>query len=1341
MRRFIILYRKKQLNGVLFFTLITLSLFIGVSSLGIVENSESTSAGALQSPNISSNLELPWEDSGDAQEVRAYIRNHSSALGQTDEFDITVPTTPSAIYSADMNFKILSGVETAHEFEQDTPLEYPRSYRNSRYNPYWTTNQGTSTDALTINRGIETGGSDGFTGLVDTNSGTSLDIRNDSSSTDYEVRITYTANFTGVTGFDKLKTVGFRIYADRYITENVITDIYLYNTSSTTWDLVYNENWDLTREVQVILLQNTRLAYINSNNQVQIRINLRDNNPFSVFYYDLKVEALIAVQVDLSSSVYVAMEFDTRGDANASGLFAWVRTLTPTLPGANLIVQLYRANQTATRSNVVSAIKTVMKPGTLLASNTITNFAQDNYVFIPFKSDYSKIALNVSNYFAVLSASSSGVYSVVTIPYSDGDSDPNNQDPDTTIDHLFLSNSTGTWSKVKVGGGQVDASPFAINLTRSWLPEEIDMQIDGVDVRSYSNTSGIYAPTSGYYWGLGKWNNLFVTEIRDISNQITIQIDFNATTAPSLNFDVIYTAVVYSIEDTTTQYYVNLNEDPSWELNYTLSMTSYTGWEYKNFSFVIPSDWSLVELLDTNRNSLLEDYEVLVENGITQYWILEHVDGNYTLNATSPNYVFAMNTYLQFEDHYWETHGFMQGDNISLALGILNYTKTTSPIYSGVSSVEVYDPDNNPLPTLTMNDLTPDDSEAVLVNNQNLLLTYYEFNSKNLLNTTGSTRKGEYSLVFKYDNGNELGYKVLSIFIMEYGVNITNISEDLEKQMDIVRSSIVRNLTTASTYNVTVFAIEDITGLPLDGSYHIEEKIGLEYTQYNLNVNLTQIMVNESLFNPGEVVKLNITFESYNEFWDTTVDVHAQFVQSINYEWIVMEQSTSFTLGMLGTGTENATVQLIFSVPSDFKGINAPIRLNPFILKLDITLNDANMDSLYLDTLFPFIEKTESEFEGKVWTDSRIHYRAGPIGPIFSAEINRVDQLVHTSAIYLMQISDSYFVTCAISEYEDFSSKPIAVFESVNTIDLIWGGEFQLQGNLLDEFGTVIDNQTINVSLFTGSEWVVYNQTSENPLVSDLDGFFNGTYNTNIVSKSNSLKLSLSWIGNATIFGATSVFQLDMITYENIVRIEIINSTQTIFLKEKQENTLLFKITNMGNSTLLDFNIEFLFPGTSLRIGDLNYSTNKQLSPLEFFYLELYVTIPGSFQGGLGTISVTVDCENHDSHEIVATQASFELSVLTASFLDNLDGFFKIIFFIGLSAIILGAGYYSLRIYRKLQQTPQKEVAEPKRGRYVEVAKLQKQSLEKDIEPEEKEEEEEKTADLDDLLKKEGLKD
>ncbi|MHA1112551.1 MAG: hypothetical protein ACTSRE_15765, partial [Promethearchaeota archaeon] len=831
----------------------------------------------LAVPNSASSLDVPWSGTGDPESARAYIQKSDSATSQTDEFDISVPTSPSVLHSADLNFTILSGFETTHEFEQDSALEYPKSYENSRENPNWDPSESSSTDSYSIISGTPNVLSDGYEGLVDTSVGTALIMEDTTiSPADNVVTITYTANFTDITNYARLETIGFRVLVDRTITKDVSANLYLYNYDTPGWDLVYAENWDNAQTVEEIILPNTRISYLNSNNEVQIQLELVDQDAFTITYRDLKVDTLIAVQAPISTLDYAAMEFDLQGNVSVSGFFAWVRTLTPSIPGADLVVELYDANQTATRIDVTSKTEINLEPNltSLISTHTITNFDTDEYIFIPFKSDYTDVELTVGNYFVILSSDTSNIYSLATLPYDGADQN----DPDATVDHLFLRTDNGGvhWEKIKSGGGQVDAAPFAINLTRPYFPEEIDMKVDGFEVISYIDRKGIYENTSGYAWGLGNWDYKFESTYEDTANTITVPIEFNTTLVTNLDFDVDYSVVAYAKEATTSNYYVELNGYPSWEVNYTLTQAAYTGWNYLNSSFALPTDWIIEELLDTNYDSLMDDLVATQGVQYNEYWIEELVDGTYSINATSPNYVFEMNTYLQYEEEYWETSGFMQGDNISVSLDILNYSAPTSEIFIGSSQVEVYDPSNALLGPLTMLDLIPDATDARLVSNENILVTVYEFDSVNILNTTGATPQGEYSFVFKWNYGNEVGYKVLPVFVMEYGVDISNIAEDLDKHVDVVRSTIDSNLTTADTYNVSVFAIEDLTGASTDDEYHVNEATGHVYTDYGFNVNVSQILVNESLLNPGETVKVNITFENYNLYWANDVTINAQ---------------------------------------------------------------------------------------------------------------------------------------------------------------------------------------------------------------------------------------------------------------------------------------------------------------------------------------------------------------------------------------------------------------------------------------------------------------------------------
>ena len=96
----------------LLFVTIVFTIFAGVNFISLSEGPIQTT---IPSNPESSELDITWTDSGDPQTIRTYIQNSGAETSQVDDFDITVPTSPSAIHSADMNLTIQSGTETTHE--------------------------------------------------------------------------------------------------------------------------------------------------------------------------------------------------------------------------------------------------------------------------------------------------------------------------------------------------------------------------------------------------------------------------------------------------------------------------------------------------------------------------------------------------------------------------------------------------------------------------------------------------------------------------------------------------------------------------------------------------------------------------------------------------------------------------------------------------------------------------------------------------------------------------------------------------------------------------------------------------------------------------------------------------------------------------------------------------------------------------------------------------------------------------------------------------------------------------------------------------------------------------
>jgi hypothetical protein len=1332
----------------LFFTSLftAFMIFSMILNVGLVNWNNSvtdTTDGNLMG---SAAVDNPWIVAGLNRTVRSYIQKDSSAINQVNEFNVTVPaTTTSKLNSANLNFTFAPDYDTNYTLEEDSTLYYPRWVNSSRSNPYWNTNEAVSPDEYDVEVGSVSSGT--FTYLVDDSTGSSVDI----DSVGNVVNVTYNANFSKIVKFDRTKAQSIRYHLYSESSSAVSVKIFAYNFISSTWVQLNSSTWGTAKLNRQFVTINTCLMYINTNNITQLKFQFTAASPFNVKLYDLRVESLFGLEQDISKSKFAALEFDIKGNATIYGFSAWIRTMSSTITNANLTVSLFRANQTATRANVISASKIALKPGVILISSiNITNYLGDGVAYFPFKSNFEGISLNVSNYFIVLSSNvSTAKYSIATLPYSDGDGNPSNNEPNGHIDHLFLKsdNMGATWTKLLTGGYQVDAAPFILNLTRAWIPTDLNMSISNKPVSSYTISTGIYATTSGYTWGLGQWRGAFVNKTEDVNNNVTIKVNYTSSLTTTLHFDVSYNVTVFSVEEAVAQFNVTEIEDPKWNLNYTLNQAKYTGWSLKNFTFVIPKNWDAYDLIAPNKKSCSDNVTYITDAeanylGVDYSRTIRYIgNGNYSLSGYSTSYIYSTSTALHYKDFKWSTHGLMQGDNISIGLSITNETDIESYVVDGDAICELYDINGALVGSATKTDSTIDSKEE----DDSLLV--YTFNDEDILKTTTSTPQGQYSVIYKWTNGLQIGYERINIFITEYDPEILDIFLDKNYKTNVIMGSMNEVATDMPNYNVTIFNINETTGNSYQPeSWYINKTLDQYYS--DSMITLTSIMMNESIINLGEKVRLNVSLQSYNDWWSNDVKIGIQFVQLLNNEWIVMEQnSTEFEINKTGAPNDQREIEFVFNVPSDLKGVNAPIRQNSLKMLVTLWINEIQQE-----TFDPFINATlvsvpESTFEGHILGYKFI---SGASGPTILSSTNRSESVCPGTTTYLLQVFDGYYVATPTVIKQTFNSKMMSKVVDLATKQAItWGRTFNLTGNLQDEFGEELSGKTVSVQYYEAGNWhnMMKVGTSSNTLTTTTDGTFEGEFNSSTVIKSSNLLLNISWTGDSNSFSTYTTKSLSMITYLNQIKVSIVNYTDYPYILKGSLNQIIVRIDNTGNSSI--YQLEFIAKmqgASSITATTLSPPSGFVLTPGQSRFLEFNFNVPLIFEGDTVIITVNTTAIVLPSNELFEFQKSIQMNTLEASFLDNLDQTVITFTLLGIIALCVLSVLYAIRTNKELNKVPEPSVQKGTRGRYIDVKELEQKQADASGKKESKDKseskfdkEESKKTNLDDLLKEEGL--
>lgn len=1358
--------RNSNLKRILaiFFSFLVLFSMINFKDMIVSDNIINNGPEYSLESASSSDIDKNWIGYGNNRTVHTYLTNDSSLFGQTDKFNITTDTSPSEIYSGDFNFTFSSQIITNYTFEGDSPLYYTEKNQSSRQNIYWNTGETTKTDGYTINKGTKIPGSDSFYLMADGVTSTYFPIISEVSGSENVVNFTYTANFTTVPDFDKTRVIGLRTILNVQVpTRPVTLNVFAYNYITNNWDLMNNNiTWDSTSQFSVTYtFPNTKSHYFNVNNQANITFVLNaTSGSFTWNLYEIKVEAVYAMEMDITNTNWVAMEFDLKGNATVYGFFAWIRTLDTGTPNSNLTISLYRANQTAVRElgeGVLSSGRNpVMRPKDLIYTRNITNYDWDNYTYIPFKTDFSGIQdLNISNYFVVIYSNLSTVkYSITLLPYGKGLNDAFEKvDPDSRIDHLFLYNDNSgadnNWRKkfLVPYSYQADAAPFAINLSRAIIPtEDLTIDIDSKAIASTIIKTGIYENTSGFKWGLGRWNNIFSNNSRDILKNITIELNWSKDIISSLTFDVNFSSIVYSIENATALYNSTWNQDTIWELNYTFDVNKYNNWKFVYFSYLVPQNWYDVRIYNPNRSDATinitgpvskEDFNVFsLSNGSVFY----SGNGNYTLKMNSTNYIRSVNSYLKFKDYQWISSGIMPGDNASVVMKVINQTKSYTRSENGTAVCELYGVDGNIIGANTLTDTFYSQKEIYPEN-----LKVFDFNKQNILSSNYNTQKGTYYIGFKWTDGDQIGCSKIPLYVSDYEYNILSIDVDKENKNNIIISEIERDAP-APSYNYGWFSINQTSADYRSESPYLNKTLNMQVSAFMINI--TSVFVNETLLNPGEFIEVNISVHNDHPLVGCNVKFEVRFVQFCNDSWIAFQDnSTEYYVDKDGTVNDNHVFNMILQVPNDYQGYNAPIRLNPLLLQITPVFQGIKDTAFYVDYVFPLINSTEDQFEGKL-----LGYQIGMTGtgPTIISNPPRGESVLPGITNYFYYIYDTNYISTNYTQIKSFESNLLVDFANVSVEDqLVWNKNFTLQGEVIDELNNPLSGKNILIQYWSGTDWVNYNKVgqSDNILTTNTEGKFSGLFNSSIFSKGSNINLRLLWNGDTDYYENNMTITFTPIIYNNSLSITLINSTIPASVRKGELNKLTFLIENKGNSTIYDIQYNIIIPLIVIE-SNINNILYEQLAPGESFTVEYQFSLPISYSSPDDYLAFifTVTGKSLESKEVVQVQGNYSVFTISYTLFRHFGQVLITFFIIGTILFWLYAVKYMKKTQEKLQMIPgTKEKGSERRGRYVtaleaqEIKKKEEKVSETSSESKEEKADVKKTSDLDDLLKEEGL--
>ena len=1328
---------------------------------------------------------------GDNQDVRIYALNNSfSNVNNQDSFDIPSMSTTESTYLTygNFNFTFQNNFTTDYIIEDTNALEAD-DFIEFVYN--------VDTSSMKINTG-ESLDIINFDNLVDGSPSTYIRLN---SSNDV-LNFTISSNFAGTTGdvigrainFDRSSILGLISQFSSSIDNDVNLTLRMYNVSSSSWNSVVEPffiNSSLGTQLFENKFINENLNYINASDisQIQFYFNSIDTNDFILTLREFVLASTYGFDIPISSSNQVALEFDLKGKSSSvNGFYAWIRTLNLTQAlTAELNITLYEANATIARTSA-NLIAENLEPNTarLIDSQIIdyNTYHGDSLSYFSFNPANTQ-DLGLKNYFIVIKANQDQVFSLVTIPQQ------TYGDPDSNVDHQLRTSSDNglTWnvanklvpSTPSYNSEILDAAAFKLNVTRAYMPSDFTnpnnsqdtLMIQDIPIINQINNSAPYDTSSSLTWGLGQWDYNFSTSIaNDPSYNFQIDLTWNQTIIQGFNFNVTYTVKAYWIEQANTVYRVSYDTTPLWELNYTLNTgyKNFDNWNLAEFWYLIPSDYTAKNLTNPNFVEIYEDVvnktggETALPNRPSYEFIsvtndvINGISGIYSLNLTSSNLIYDMNSYINYNDILWETNGFMYGDNISVRLDI-NDPSSIPPI-NGNANVVLFYPDNSTkVPGAELN------SGSGLIQGNSLV---YDFNNQSIYDVTNKIPTlGNYYLGFFWENGSAIGCQKLKLYIDKYDVEMNNLIFESTLNQNIL-DGIVGKVYDEYSLLISTVNVTDDKYYP---SFYAVNKtdINQEFI-YTIGVEEIPILIqnflqNETILNPSEDVRIITRIQNKHDFIDIKLKVNVQLVSLANQDWIIAEQTTDLktlkpSIDPNGDDTQDFSVDIaIPTLLGDgiWHGVNAPIRKGGaktrFTVFIEYGGESYEIDTFESNEYSLLVNSTEDVFEGYIIalkSDNDIT-GASILKPFERDEC----QYLPNQTTFVINIYDRNYLSSYNQFIESFSLKINSDFSEIQTQPQtpIYGQFFNISSVLETELGDVIAYKNVTCQFYDNGIWE--NLSTQ---ITDMYGATNFEIDTLGLPSDDQFNFRLTWEGDQYSLKNSRNVTVLMYRALNDIYLELRSDEDQIF--RNAQTTIQLTIRNIGDSELkiMTPNISIgISPSLTYNIVEIDYLALEQLKPGDTTIILVSISVSTIDQMN---ISVSLSVKNEITDEEFMFQVSKLFEIYDVQLADYLLNLFTVIM-IGVFVIVWGLMYVYVKRTIKKIETPFEEVDKRKqrKGRYVSVSELPKEEIpetqpidytekkskkrlkKKKTKPETEKKDEPPSTDLDSLLEEKGLKD
>ena len=1087
----------------------------------------------------------------------------------------------------------------------------------------------------------------------------------------------------------------------------------------------------------------------------------------NIDYIDIANNTLIEVifnRTDLAEFNVTLFEYNL----NATSQYEF-----PRLTDTELNITLYRANNSIYRTtNQIDNEARLMSENYLPDFNdqidsfilTYDEFHGDGVNYFAFNT-INTANLSLYNYYIIIKSNvTEPVYKLVTVPkytYGDGIMDHN----------LKESNDYGSnWNNAKIMVGshdskQLDASSFKINVTRGYMPS--DFNINATESLVIQNISLIDVTLPNYVssplqWGIGRWNDFLIIPIKkDNYNNYVIDLTWNDTITSGFYFNVTYNATIYRLEEATTAYKALYDMLPQWTINYTLDLESsyFDNWEFTEFWYIYPDAYIAYNLTTPAPNNMqilnqtqgaqtFEDNsdfdKIIVNNAIVNGSDILNYNGTYVLNMTSPNYIYDMHSFINFDGNLWETGGFMYGDNISISVDIQDHTIHAPE--NGTAWVSLFYPNGTLYPIETLN--STNSTTSVFPP----FLTY-TFEDRTILNLTNTTAPifGIYVLGFFWTNGSMVGCKKKEIYISSYELNISDIGYYENLGINIVSGSMLRRV--LDNYSLLIASVNETTGLGTLEDYVINQSVTalagtFTYLDYggsgeDLTVLMETFLQNETILNPEEIINFKTSIQNRHPFFDLNVKIKIQMVSYAKAEWIITE-TTSPTVLLSTTGNPGDThefdVDLTMPTLQEneiWNGVNAPVRKSGARTIVTVYIEDKAVGTYEPNTFETYsllVNQTDDEFEGYIiqLTETR---NTNSKAILRGFERDKCIYLPNKT-VFISNLYDDYYMSTYESDISRFEIEINSEFTGVlvNPTTPLMGKSFNVSSILKTEFGDPIENKNVTLQYNNSGTWINISHQ-----ITDIEGLT--TFKVDTLALENvqgSVDLKLVWQGDIYVLNITYNFTVSFTTQTNSLGLS--TPYESLFIYKSSNHTFTIQINNLGDSNLKILKINITNDGgLPLSIVSINYLLMEFFAPRDTLEISIEVEIANSFDFDTVNFTIEIQAQNLISNETITLEKKLSFTVLDKNIFDYVVDYFMFIFLGLIALLFLFAILYGRHTIDKIETSHKpEETKRPRKGRYMKVSDIKTQPKT----PEKKEAEEpEKPADDDDkkITKEKGI--